>query len=193
MEADWDVEIGPDAPCIVVPWPGFVDLRYFRASVDQILEAACHPALADALAALNTTTSPVFTAKCDIWQLQNEEIDPDEFNARPESARTGFASYIDVLLREQETFRSFQFHERLVRHITTALRTIELANCRVDLVLRAAIVDTAHGYGVAVYTAGCGAENAPAYSSWQAVLRATVNATMNMPDLSDARASSSIG
>lgn len=179
MEADWDVEIGLDAPSIDVPCEGFVELRNGPAtSVLAIPEAANHPALRNALVQLNSTDSPVFTSKCDIWSLEHEEIDSDEFGARPEDARCGFASYIDVLLLDPDKFGAFEFHELLVRRIAQELQAGVLANCRVDLVVRSARVRSDSGCGLTIYVAGCGAEEAMAYAAWEAVLKAAVNATI---------------
>jgi hypothetical protein len=198
MEADWAVEIGPDAPSMDVPWEGFVDLRDSRAeAAERVTEAGAHPALVGVLRRLNAEESPVFTSKCDVWRVNGEEIDSDEFGARAENARFGFASYIDVVLREPGRFESFEFHELLVGRVTERLRGVELANGRVDLIVRAAEVDSSAGFGVTVYAAGCGADEATAYAAWKAVLGAAVDATMSVaclvPERASSRASSSIG
>ena len=100
MEADWAAEVGPDLPSIDVPWDGFVDLRQDPSAVLVLAEAASHPALKEAVLALNTEHSPVLTAKCDVWTLAGDEIDPDEFAAQAEQTSEGFASYIDILQRD---------------------------------------------------------------------------------------------
>jgi hypothetical protein len=181
MEADWDVEIGPDSPSIEIPWEGFIDLRNDPNSAVQVIpEADAHPALGDALIRLNSGESALFTSKCDAWQLKHDEIDPYEFSALPEDARSGFASYIDVLLSDQDRFQSFEFHEGFVRRITGELRVIDLAECRVDLVVRAATINSSSGYGVTLYAAGCGRNPSMALLSWQRVLDVSVNATMRV-------------
>jgi hypothetical protein len=180
MEADWGVEVGPDAPAIVVPWDGFVDLRNLSSSVQVIREAASHPPLREALIRLNSKGSRTFTSKCDIWWLRQEEIDNDEFGARPENAISGFASYIDILLLEPNQFRSFGFHEFFVRRLTQQLRELDQPNCRVDLEVRAAVVDSCSGYGITIYAAGCGQNPSQAQMSWQEVLHSAVNATIRI-------------
>ncbi len=194
MEADWAVEVGPDLPSIVVPWDGFVALRSNPSLlVRKIFEANSNPPLCEALTQLNANPSPLLTSKCDVWQLNPEKVDPDEFGSRPEDARCGFASYIDILLIDPERFPFFECHEAMVRRLTERLRAHELANCRVDLVVRSAMVRTTSGYGVTLYAAGCGADQPTAYAAWRSVLHAAVNATINMAHLPSARASSSIG
>jgi hypothetical protein len=181
MEADWDVEIGPDLPSITVPWDGFIDLRNGAgAATKEISEAVGHPALFDALITLNSRESPVFSSKCDVWEIKQEEIDIYEFAARSESARRGFASYLDALLLDAERFQSFESHELWVRRITEDLRTHVLANCRADLVVRPATAHSLSGFGLTIYAAGCGREGPAAYAAWEAVLQATVDATMKV-------------
>ena len=83
MQADWEVEVGGQAPVIEALWPGFIDLRTHPEAVHQLPEVASQSALGlalgRALVALNGPSSPVWTTKCDLWQLEN--VDPDEFDA----------------------------------------------------------------------------------------------------------------
>ena len=208
MEADWVAEVGPELPSIDIPWEGFVDLQREPARVVDLDEAVAHPALRDALVALNAGTSGLLTSKCDVWTLTRVEIDPDEFGAPAGTAGEGVCSYIDVLRLDPArlepgqfapaqltsiAFDSFPFHERWARDITAHLQTITLANGRVDLVIRAANIESCTGYGMTIYTAGCGPDAAAAYLSWENVLRAAVAATINLVFPPPSRASSSIG
>jgi hypothetical protein len=173
MDADWSAAIGPALPEIHVPWEGFVDLRQTPAELHAIAEAARFPALARALTTLNAPGSWLFTAKSDVWSMTDAEIDPYEFAALPENALCGAASYIDLLVREETNFG------------------------RVDLVIRAAVVDGLEGYGITLYAAGCGTDTAGALTSWESVLSATVLATIGSTGSTSppapTRASSSIG
>ena len=45
MEADWEVEIGGDAPVIEAQWPGLVDLRANPERICEIAEASAFPPL----------------------------------------------------------------------------------------------------------------------------------------------------
>ena len=178
MEADWSVEIGPDLPSIDGSWEGFIDLRAAPSAVDSLPEATKLPALRAALLALNAANSQVFTTKCDAWALPGEDIDPYEFGASAEQARSGFASYIDILERDAASFASFTFHERRGRELTAHLRGLDLPRGRVDCVLRAAFMQGQSGYGLTLYAAGCGADDASAYASWKQVLAAAAAATI---------------
>jgi hypothetical protein len=183
MEADWSVEIAPELPEIHVPWEGFIDLRQTDlrqtpAELQAIAEAARFPALAHALTTLNTHESSVFTAKSDIWTMPDAEIDPYEFAALPENAHCGVASYIDLLARDTASLASFEFHESRARQIVHELHGLDLLNGRIDLVIRAAVVDGVEGYGITLYAAGCGTGIAQARTSWESVLTAAVLATI---------------
>jgi len=177
MEADWSVEIGQGLPLIDSTWEGFVDLRVHPRAIDSLPEAVQHPALRQALLALNEKNSPVFTTKCDAWAL-DEKIDPDEFDATSEDSQTGFASYIDILERDATRFCSFKLHEERIRTLSSQLRQVALRNGRVDFVLRTAAIKEQQGYGFTLYAAGCGAHPSMAYAAWQSVLGATVAATI---------------
>ena len=183
MEADWSVEIGPELPEIHVPWEGFVDLRQTDlrqtpTELQAIAEAARFPALARALTTLNGPGCWVFTAKSDVWSMTDSEIDPYEFAALPENALCGAASYIDLLAHDETNFARFDFHECRARQIVQELRALDLSNGRVDLVIRAAVLDGLEGYGITLYAAGCGTDAAGARTSWESVLTATVLATI---------------
>jgi hypothetical protein len=180
MEADWAVEVGADLPSIEVPWEGFVDLRRNPGAVVDIEEAIGYSALRQALIALNSSDSPVFTSKCDVWTLAASEIDPDEFGAQAADAITGCASYIDMVLRDRERLSSFDFQERQVRDLALQMRRHIVSNGRVDLTLRAANVDSSSGYGITLHAAGCGADAQSAEAAWQAVLRVAIATTMRV-------------
>ena len=80
MLFDWSAACAPDDPLLVVPWSdpasglGFIDLREDPDALDEIPEAEQHPALLASLRALNGTRSAVFTAKCDVWAANPDEL-----------------------------------------------------------------------------------------------------------------------
>jgi len=126
MLSDWTVECGHDDPVLVVPWSDpdkpsshFIDLRENPYDLDWLEEATQHPALLHALRALNAPRSPVFTAKCDVWKLPEEELDALrlELDLIPEDTSVGTASYIDLIWRERSVFVSFHQHEQILHRI----------------------------------------------------------------------------
>jgi len=165
MEADWEVEIGPDAPVIDACWSGLVDLRSAPELAQTLPEARDLPDLADTLASLNGARSPVWTAKCDVWRvIDSSQFDPYELDADPASAACAWACYIDLLPNGD--------HQRVgpcvEPGVTTAwcaeickrLRSIPLRGCRADLVVRRAIIpeatETASDIGITAYFTACG-------------------------------------
>lgn len=178
MEADWSVEIGPGLHIIEATWHGFLDLRTSPHTIDTLPEPAQHPALRDALLAMNAPQSPVFTSKCDTWPLIADEIDPDEFDASPQQAHAGFASYIDVLPRDPGRFASFAHCEQCIRDIAAHLQSISIECSRADIVARKALREKEDGYAITLYIAACGDDRTAAYTAWQTALAAVVAATI---------------
>lgn len=190
MEADWSAEIGPDLAILEADWPGFVELRDHPEAMLQIPEAAPFPAMREALTLLNAPNSPLMTAKCDVWTLNPDELDPSEFDFPPAEAPTGMACYIDILTLDPEVSESFAQHEHWVRNAVQHLRTLPITHGRVDLVIRAARRDGQSGFGITLYAVGCGTDTASALAAWEAVVRAAVTVTIAE---AHPRASSSIG
>ncbi|HEY6447159.1 MAG TPA: hypothetical protein VIY53_11920 [Acidobacteriaceae bacterium] len=178
MEADWAAEIGPRLDRIDSGWQGFIDLRADPQAIREISEAAPGSALESALATLNGPSSAVFTCKCDRWPVLPEDLDPYEMETSREHARTGVASWIDVVARNAELFASFAGHEAWARQTVLRLRAMPLANGRVDLVIRAAMSRESSGFGITLYATGCGPDAGAAEAAWEAILRAGVNVTM---------------
>jgi hypothetical protein len=177
VEADWSVEIGAGLPVIEADWAGFVDLRKDMGAVDGIAEAATEPALRAALVALNGAGSPVFTSKCEVWELGPEEIDPLEFDCAAECG-VGRASWVDVMARDAGMFGSFAEHEGWVRGIVARLQAERIGCGRVDAVVRSAVAGEREGFGITLYAAGCGVDAGTAREAWAVVLGASVLATM---------------
>lgn len=180
MEADWAAEVGGDLDRIDADWPGLIDLRKAPEAIGSIAEAVESPALREALLRLNQRDSPLFTAKCDVWELRGEEIDPVEFDAAAADARAGVACWIDLLAREPTVFGSFKEHEAWVRRAVLQLRSLPVSQGRVDLVIRGATSGGVEGFGITLYAAGCGVDTGGARTAWEAILRDAVPITMSV-------------
>jgi len=173
------VEVGPQLAVIDAGWPGFIDLRASRDDVVQVSEAKCNEAVREALLALNAPESPLFTVKCDLWELESSEVDPAEFDCTPADAQKGVACYVDVLARETAIFAVFARHEAWAQAVAVRLREFAFGCGRVDLVVRSAHAGGREGFGITLYAAGCGEDSKAAYAAWGGVLRAAVAATIN--------------
>lgn len=163
MEADWEFEIGADAPLIEPRWPGFVDLRTQPELAVRLPEAAIFPALAPALARLNADSSPVYTSKCDFFpSLAAEEFETGELDASPPDAVHAMACYIDLLPSSGCEWGHPDRVAEECRRICKFLRSIPLRCCRADLVVRRAVWPPAFAtpdridLGITAYLTACG-------------------------------------
>jgi hypothetical protein len=158
MEADWEVEIGGNAPVIEASWPGFVDLRQSPQRAFSLPETADYPALAEALIRLNASNSPVWTSKCDLWpQLEADAFDPSELDAPPDHAAHAVGCYIDLLPRESQLWATPQLAVSACQRVCALLRANPLPCARLDLILRQANpAPDQQGLGVTAYLTACG-------------------------------------
>ena len=184
MLAAWSVECGADDPVLVVPWSDvsglhFVNLRENPYDLDQIAEAERHPALMQALRALNATRSPVFTAKCDAWAMDAEELEGIrmELGLSEAESPAGFTSYIDLIWRERPLFVSFHQQEQRLIRLARLLDPLDHPYCLAEAVLRPALVDLTgpqEGFAVTLYVKAIGTDAAHAYEHWTRALEAVV-------------------
>lgn len=203
MLADWSVECGADDPVLDVPWSSsdalhdpdalpnpdtprnsagmarFIDLRENPYDLDHIVEAEQHPALLQALRALNANRSPVFTAKCDAWAQDAEECEAlrIDLNLMEPEAPCGFTSYIDMIWRERTIFVSFHQQEQRLVRLARLLQPLDHPYAAADCVLRPAMVDLTgpqEGFAVSLYIKALGTDPAHAYEHWAAALDAVV-------------------
>lgn len=154
MEADWEFDIGGDAPVIEACWPGFVDLRDHPARVHEIAETQTLPGLAAALLRLNKVGSRVWTCKTDVFTP--DRVDPDELAAATDEAKFAMACYVDLLMRGDQIWNVSANAEKDCRTYCKRLRDIPLRCCRVDLVVRRARVREHNDLGATVYLTACG-------------------------------------
>jgi hypothetical protein len=188
MLVEWSVESSADDPVLVIPWDDptdptgnrrFIDLREDPYELDHLEEAAQYPALMHALRALNATRSPVFTAKCDAWPLDAEELEHLRVNLDHTAAEApvGFASYIDILWRERSVFASFHQQEQLLHRLTRHSAPLDHPYAMVDCVIRPALVDLTgpqEGFAVSLYVKALGHDQQAAEENWASALDAVV-------------------
>lgn len=183
MLSEWTAECGPDDPVLVVPWSAasgalhWVDLRDNPDGLDAIAEADEYPALLASLRALNGTRSPVFTAKCDAWAMDPEELEAlrSDLMLEPEVARAGFVSYIDLLWKERAVFTSRHRMEGMLYRIDRMAADLPHSLAKLECVLRPALTDldgaVAEGFAVTMYVKATGVDDTEAAERWDAALR----------------------
>ena len=194
MEADWEVEIGPDAPLIDALWPGLIDLRSDPGRVQAIQEAQQFPAFTVALLRLNgwnagrenRSAPAVWTSKCDVWEP--EAVDPDEMEAAAAESKAALACYIDLVPEDPQIFAVLLETESWARAAVSRLRAIPRGCCRMDLVIRRAILGEREGFGVTAYATACGADSASATQALEAALDALAEAICATAAAGDRRA-----
>jgi len=189
MLSEWSVECSADDPVLVVPWSDpsdetgnrrFIDLRDNPYDLDHLPEAEHYPPLMHALRALNATRSAVFTAKCDAWQLDAEELDAlrVELNISADEAPAGFGSYIDILWRERSLFASFHLQEQMLHRLIRHAAPLEHPYAVLDCILRPAMVDLTgpqEGFAVSLYIKAVGHDTQTASENWASALDAVVS------------------
>lgn len=183
MEADWEFEVGGDAPVIEAAWAGFIDLRQAPERSDLLPESLQLAGLAEALIKLNSTASPVWTSKCDVWpRLEADEFDPDEMDAPPGLCGYAMGCYIDVLPGGGEQWTSPELTAKDCRWICGSLRELPLACCRADLMIRRALIspdpmiNEAWGFGITTYLTSCGPSAGEAGQTLRRTLAAVADA-----------------
>ena len=192
MLAEWSAECAPDDPVLVVPWsnpspdpasPGshFVDLRENPYDLDHLPEAEHFPALMHALRALNAARSPVFTAKCDAWPLEPEELDQLHLNLdidlTHELLPAGFTSYIDILLRDRSRFLSVHHHQQFLDRLVRRAAPLDHPHAMLDCVIRPALLDLTgpqEGFAITLYIKALGPDPGTARNNWSAALEAVI-------------------
>jgi len=185
MLAEWSAECSTEDPVLVVPWKdpdgtaAFVDLRANPYDFDAIPEAEHHPPLMQALRALNATRSPVFTAKCDAWPLESEELEHLQLNLDipTNEAPAGFASYIDLVASERPLFTSFHQHEQMLRRLTRLAAPLDHPYAALDCIIRPALIDLEgpqQGHAFSLYIKALGVDAHVASDNWAAALEAVV-------------------
>lgn len=171
MEADWEVEIGGQAPVIQAHWAGFIDLSLAPERARQLPEAAQLAALADTLVRLNAPSSAVWTSKCDVWHP--DTFDPDELDAPAGKRNCAIACYLDLLPRGDQQWPDPLDAIAACKTLCASLRAVPLQCCRADLIIRrASIVPSRLDLGVTAYFTACGSTSADAAAALASALAA---------------------
>ncbi len=177
MEADWEVEIGEDAPVIDAHWSGYVDLRRWPERASELAETLVVPALVEALVRLNGSLSPVWTSKCDVWD--DQAFDLDELDAPDDAALCAIACYVDLLPDGDNGWPTVALALAWCQAICGRAQPNALRCCRADLVVRRAwLTPDSEGFGVTAYITACGATGADALGSLASALKVIVEAVV---------------
>ena len=184
MLSEWSAECGTDDPVLEVPWSSndgslhWIDLRDNADALDLVSEADEYPALLASLRALNGTRSPVFTAKCDGWVMDADELEAMRLDLLldDEVAGAGFTSYIDLVWRDRAVFTSRHRVEGMLYRLDRVAGDLPYSLAKLECVLRPAVVEldgaVAEGFAVTLYVKAVGVDEAEADERWDTALRA---------------------
>jgi len=189
MLSEWSVECAADDPVLVVPWSDpddpsgnrrFIDLRENPYDLDHLPEVEQHPPLMHALRALNAARSPVFTAKCDAWPLDAEQLERLrlELDIGAHDAPAGFGGYIDIVWRERSIFASFHQQEQMMHRLSRHAASLDQPHAMLDCIIRPALIDLTgpqEGFAVSLYIKATGHHSRAAEEAWAAALDDVVN------------------
>jgi len=173
MQADWEVEIGGGAPVIDALWPGFINLRRNPERITEIQEAAAFPPLAALLLALNSPQSPLWTAKCDLWQPEPGSLPEPDSDPDPAFA---LACYVDLLPAQTQVFAQWQSAEHLCREWVALLASVAAPHAQVELIVRQAIAAELDGFAITAYLAASGPDESAAADHLAVAMSAFVRA-----------------
>ncbi|MGA8152601.1 MAG: hypothetical protein WB952_16745 [Terriglobales bacterium] len=176
MEADFAVELGADDETLEMPWaageggPRYCDLKRQPELLLQIEEARRVPELGEFLAALNSPTSVVETAKCDTWSSTEMNAEDEIFGVAQK-----FGSYVDLLFSDETARFSFLEHERFAKQLTQLLKKApEIPAAAESLVRRCyyrGAPEVRDGFYITFYLFGYGDDEPQARARWATALK----------------------
>jgi hypothetical protein len=181
VQADFAVELGADDETLEMPWaadgggPRYCDLKRHPELLSTLEEAGRAAELGEFLSKVNSPTSPLETAKCDVWP--SNEMNPEEeiFGATHK-----FGSYVDLLFSDQQKRFSFPEHEYLAKRLTQLLqRAPEIAAATELLIRRCYYTDEKgirDGFYITFYLFGYGDDEIQSRQRWAIGLKLVQNA-----------------
>jgi len=181
VQADFAVELGGEDETLDFPWTAadgglrHYDLKRQPELLLEIEEARRVPELGEFLAAINSPSCILETAKCDLWA--STEINPEE---EIFAATWKFGSYVDILFSHETSRFSFQAHELLARQIADLLKKVPEIPAAAELIIRRGFYQTAadvrDGFYITFYLFGYGDDEAQARQRWAIALKLVENA-----------------
>jgi len=140
-----------------------------------IEEAGRVPELAEFLAATNSRTGILETAKCDTWS--SPEINPEE---EIFGAAYKFCSYVDILFSREAARCSFAEHEQFAKRLTQLLKRVPEIPAAAELLIRRCFYHVAdeirEAFYITLYLFGYGDSEQQARQRWAIALKLVENA-----------------
>jgi len=184
MEADFAVELGADDETLEMPWGGadngstYHDLKRHPEYLSRIEETVRCPELGEFLAALNSPTTLLETAKCDVWASTEMNVEEELFGATHK-----FGSYVDILFSDDARYlftRYEQFAKELVQLLKKAPEIPAAAEFLIRRCYYHADAEVRDGLYITFYLFGYGDDEAAARQRWAIALKLVENAIRQM-------------
>jgi hypothetical protein len=186
VQADYAVELGPDDDVLELPWAApdhglqYYDLKRYPELLHHIPEAQRVPELGDFLAAVNSRTSTLETAKCDVWCSREMNAEEEIF-----MAAVKFGSYVDLLFSDEPRRFSLPDHQNFLSSLVNLLtRTPEIPAASEFLIrrcyYRSAKDHTEQGFYITFYLFGYDADEDLARQRWRIGLKLAQNALLQL-------------
>ena len=190
MQAEVSVELGAKDDCLEIPWSSpegevrYYDLRRRPELLLDVTEAHNNRELGEFLAAINSSSSILETAKCDTW-LSDQMTEEESIYG----ASWKFGSYIDLIFNDLEMRTSLQRHEELADSASRLLRRVPEIPAAAELVVRRCYYHDPEtpdpevsetGFCVSFYLYGYGDEEAEARQRWAIALKVVENALLQL-------------
>ncbi len=176
MDADFSIELGREDPVLDFPWTdpaeklAYFDLKRHPELMAKVEEAEKFPELADFLRSVNSASSVVESAKCDVWQTTELSAGEEIFNASHK-----FASYVDLVFLHLESRISLSLHESFARRLTELLRRAPEIGASAEVCVRRCFFgdsgEISEGFYFTLYVNGYGGDEAAARKSWAVGLK----------------------
>ena len=181
VQADFSVELGSDDETLDLPWSDeasglrYYDLKRNPGLISKIEEAQLEPTLAEFLSSLNSSASPLETAKCDSWASADITIEEEIFGAPHK-----FGSYVDLIFSDRRAQVKFQAHEEFAKKICALLKkSPEIPVSAEFLIRRCYFRDhepVRSGFYITFYLFGFGDDESQAHQRWVIGMKLVENA-----------------
>jgi hypothetical protein len=169
-------ELDADCDALEVPWTSpadpslrYWDLKLHPEKVAGLPECRLFPALADCLAKVNAHSSPLHSAKCDVWcSTELAEDERLDFNL---PFKTG--SYLDLVLEDVEMRKSSEAHTGLAEQLRRRLSALRV-QAQMEIVLRRCLFhpEETWGYALTLFLHAYGSTQAEATAEWNRAMAA---------------------
>jgi hypothetical protein len=182
VQVDFAVELGRDDELLEFPWDDpagvqqYFDLKRRPELIAGVREAAEHQELREFLASVNSASSMLETAKCDVWCSTQMNIEDDIFGASSK-----FGSYVDLLFSNTDLRFSLESHEKMARDLTELLKKSPDIPASAEFLIRRCYYhvenqEPSFGFYVSFYLFGYGEGEEESRKRWAIALKLVENA-----------------